>query len=241
MAYGIELKNKSDRVIFTTEADYGTLTASSATNVYTDGADVPSSLSDEIVIARPNDGESGVIASTQYIDPVNGTSYNYEVFGRTASHQTWGAARGFKYRKCRPAKANFNPASSGYGMEVYASNGTDLIFSSNITSLTVVEFAFQSEGGTYRWKNDAGYDFDELYVGIDDSFIVDSLGISSPFFNYSGGRGGQYAHFNHTDEEITFVNDYTAANQSWDAYGSGNPPLGSTSSTSTMIIYRVVT
>ena len=241
MSYGIEVTNKAGRTLFTTEIDYGVLRAGSATNVYTDGSAVPTSLNDEIIIARPNNGESGVVASTHYIDPVNGSSYSYEVFGRTSSHQSWGAARGFKYRKVRPVKSAFSPATSGYGTEVYASNGTDLIFSSNATNLTVIEFAFQSESGVFRWKNNSQYNFNEIYIGLEDMHIVDSLGISSPFFNYSGGRGGQYCYFDHVNEEITLVNAFTDATQSWDAYGTGNPPLGTVASASTMLIYRIVT
>lgn len=241
MAYGIELSNKSGRVIFTTEEDYGVLRAGSAVNVFTDGSSVPSTLSDEIIIARPNNGESGVIATNHYRDTSGSGSYSYEVFGRTTSHQNWGAARGYKYRKVRPVKSAFSPASSGYGAEVYASNGTDLIFTSNVTNLALIEFAFQSESGVFRWKNNGRYDFDEIYIGLEDNFIVDSLGISSPFFNYSGGRGGQYCHFDDTNEEITIVNSFTNATQYWYSYGTGNAPLGTLASASTMLIYRVIT
>lgn len=243
MAYGIEVSNKSGRVLFSTENDYGVMRAGSAVNVYTDGSSVPSTLNDEIIIARPNNGEDGVIATNHYIDPVSGTSYSYEVFGRTSSHQSWGAARGYKYRKVRPVKSAFTPASSGYGAEVYASNGTDLIFSNNVTNIAVVEFAFQSVGGVFRWKNNGRYNFNEIYVGLEDNFIIDSLGISSPFFNYSGGRGGQYCHFDDTNEEITIVNAFTNANTAdgWDKYGTGNPPLGTIASASTMLVYRVIT
>jgi hypothetical protein len=206
MAYGIEVSNRFGRTQFSTEIDYGVLTASSQVNVFSRGNSVPTSGTGEFIIARPNDNESGVVAPVYEYDRYGTGNYTYRMFGSTQSDIDFGAADGFSYRKVKAVKDTQNPATSGYGLEVLDSTGNNLIFSSNITSLVTAEMVVQLEfNKLFKFKVPANENFNNYYVGLEELLMNNFDGVSSIYYTVQGGFGGSYCYFNNATKEITLL------------------------------------
>lgn len=218
MAYGFELTNKNGEVLFTTEEPYSVLRrTSSYTNTSSDGAALPTPAAGELVFARPQDGESGVIASTVVTTytVVNGNlvyDNAWKMFGQDSRHYAWGTARGHKRFTAKGISTQITaPSTSGYGFECYDTNG-DVVFSSETPNVITVEAAFELPfGDTVQYKNPTGAgDFDNLYVLLPGVIYKDIGGLFSGF-ELGGKPGpedvmnmvGAYAYFNDSTEEIT--------------------------------------
>jgi hypothetical protein len=220
MAYGFELTNKNGEVLFTTEEPYSVLRrTSSYSNVSSDGATLPTPAAGELVFARPQDGESGVIASTVVTTytVVNGDlvyDNAWKMFGQDSRHYAWGTARGHKRFTAKGISTQITtPSTSGYGFECYDTNG-DVVFSSETPNVITVEAAFELPfGDTVQYKNPTGAgDFDNLYVLLPGVIYKDIGGLFSGF-ELGGKPGpenvmnmvGAYAYFNDSTEEITIM------------------------------------
>lgn len=231
MAYGFELTNKNGEVLFTTEEPYSVLRrTSSYTNTSSDGVDLPTPAAGELVFARPQNGESGVIASTVVTTAsvVNGTvvwDNDWKMFGQDSRHYSWGVARGHKRFTAKGISTQItSPSTSGYGFECYDTNG-DVVFSSETPNVITVEAAFALPfGDTVQYKNPTGAgNFDNLYVLLP-GVIYKDVGLLFSGFEIGGKPGpenvmslvGAYAHFNDSTEEITIY-----ANGNGNSYVNG--------------------
>lgn len=74
MTYGIQVINKNNNIIFSTTDDWPVLTAGAPVSSTTNGEELPSLTTGQVLLARPQDGESGVIAANRYQKNDPGTS-----------------------------------------------------------------------------------------------------------------------------------------------------------------------
>ena len=214
MAYGYELTNKNGEILFTTEEPYSVLQrTSSYVNESGDGGIITTPAAGELTFARPQDGESGVIASGNVTTLVGSSLTNeWRMLGTSSKLPAWGIARGHKRFNAKGISNTItSPSTSGYGFECYDSNGA-VVFSSQITNALTVEAAFELPfGDTVQYKNPStAGSFNNLYVllpgvlmsNLGSTFSGFSLGGSfSP--NNSFSLSGTYAHFDNSTEEIT--------------------------------------
>lgn len=230
MAYGFELTNKNGEVLFTTEEPYSVLRrTSSYTNTSSDGVDLPTPGAGELFFARPQDNESGVVASTiirSFVPGGGGAVTNdWKMFGQDSRHYSWGVARGHKRFTAKGISTQItSPSTSGYGFECYDTNG-DVVFSSETPNVITVEAAFALPfGDTVQYKNPSGAgSFNNLYVLLP-GVVYKDLAIIFGGFELGGSPGpenvmnnvGAYAHFNDSTEEITIY-----ANGNGNSYVNG--------------------
>lgn len=220
MSYGIELFNRAGLKTVDTSVNYAVEIAGTPTSTSSDGAALPAPVAGEIILARPQNGESGVIASTRVYDSSTGTS-TYNIFGQQTSEYTWGTARGSKIVKLDRVSDFNSPATTGYGLEVYNSSGNSLIFSSNVSNIAtlevIVEMPFPS---VFEYTNPSGLEFNDLYVEVFSLYTINQYFPGSPFSASSTVIGGAYAHFNDATETITLAHSGSNNVTTWDNYGS---------------------
>lgn len=212
MSYGFELRNKNDEIILSTEQPFPLLVPASSTGGSSSyGATVPSVGAGQVLFARTQNNETGVITtrSDSYVD--NGVVKYRTVFaGETAEEQYWGAAPGVKTLVAnRVSNVLTSPATSGYGFECYDTSG-NVLFSTELTNIMKVEaVARLGFGETLVFENDSNIgSFNDLYVMVQP--IVFSANQSDIFANLFDANApelitGFWAHFDNTDEKITFV------------------------------------
>jgi len=200
MAFGMQVSNSSGRVIFDTEqlnSNYyfqgnPTTTTSYATN--------PSFAynSTRILFARPQNATDGAIF---FSGSVNDS--NYYLGGRTTYEQTFGAANGVKYIYAYQQEGNVTAAGSGYGIEVYDTNGTDILYSSNIGSnFEILYVGTMANNTNFTWSKPAGYNFDEIYVTAGSfSLKYDFIDAPAPFPD-THNLYGNWAFFDDSAEQI---------------------------------------
>ena len=238
MSYGIQLFNRAGLKTVDTSVDYSVELGGTPTSTSSDGALLPAPAAGEIILARPQDNESGVIASTRVYDSNTNTS-TYNLFGQQTFEYNWGTARGSKILKLDRVSDFYSPAATGYGLEVYDSAGTSLLFSSDIANLAtlevVVEMPFPS---VFQYTNPSGLDFNDLYVEIFSLSVINQFFPGTPFAASSHVIGGAYAHFNDTTETITLAHSGTQNPTTWDVFGSATT-IG-TKDTAFGFIYRIV-
>lgn len=206
MAYGIELVNTSGRTLFSTEEDYTTLAVNTPVSNSSYGLLVPTGTGR--LIARPQDGESGAIAIA-----IDESTSQRKFLGFDTYTQNWGAAQGIKYAFMQKTSDQLTaPTTSGYGMEVYESNG-DILFSTSSNRVASVEAILTIEPGTqFKYYNPNG-GFNDLYITADPAYITY---LNNAYLLWYKIMGGCWAYFDHTEESITIVNN---GNQS-DASGT---------------------
>jgi len=214
MAYGFELTNKNGEILFTTEEPYSVLQrTSSYVNESGDGVSLPTPAAGELVFARPQDGESGVIASSNVTVISGGSVTNeWKMFGSDSKLPAWGIARGHKRFTAKGMNTQItSPSTSGYGFECYDSSGS-VVFSSESSNAITVEAAFELPfGDTVQYTNPSGAgSFNNLYVllpGVLTQLTSNLFG----WFGLGGSPGpanpfslaGTYAYFDNSAEEIT--------------------------------------
>lgn len=206
MAYGMQVSNSSGRTIFDTtqlNSNYYFQGNPTSTNGY--GVNPSFSYnSTRILFARPQDNENGAIFFSGSIN-----DSNYFLGGRTTYEQTFGAADGVKYIYAYQQEGNVTAAGSGYGIEVYDSNGTDILYSSNIGSnFEILHVGTLANNTNYTWSKPAGYDFNEIYV------TAGSFSLKYSFFPGSGPFPaihdvyGNWAYFDDTNERVLVKQGY---------------------------------
>lgn len=211
MSYGIEVKNASGRTIFNTDQQYpnyyvpGTITSSTSYGVTPNPQF--STSSDDILIARPPDDTSGTVFLSYY----RGTSGTDPIkfHGVLSREQTLGAAQGVKYTYLKRQDQTGTGAittGTGYGVEVFKSNGTDLQYSSNhSTNVEIIQFGRMS-GNTSVTYTHTGNDFNNIYVAmaplfhLKTLFFPDTTGFLYDYYQVEGA----WAIFNNTAKTITF-------------------------------------
>lgn len=191
MAYGTEVSNSSGRVQFSTEEPYSVASAGTATTLTGYSATIPTYASGEFLVCRPPDNVSGVIAW----DEADG-----KFLGANTYLQTFGASNGVKYRKCSTVNSLATPGT-GYGIDVFASNGTTCIFTSNVgRTMELVYFTELSQTNDWiTYKNPSGQNFNELYVTALElriNYVAGSAGFVDKIIT------GAWAYFDDTNELI---------------------------------------
>lgn len=220
MAYGIDILNSSGRTLFTTEEDYTTLTTSTPVSNANSGITLPTGTG--TLIARPQNGESGVITRLAK------TTGENAFFGWDTYQQTWGAAQGVKYAFLQKTSDQITtPTTTGYGFEVYESNG-DVIFSSSSTRFASIEgYATVNFGQAVKYYNPNG-GFNNLYVTVPFVSYLDNS-----YLEWYKIIAGTYVYFDHTEESITIVNNGNSSDSSgtqkywddWDYVSFFNSPI----------------
>lgn len=206
MAYGMQVSNSSGRTIFDTtqlNSNYYFQGNPTSTNGY--GVNPSFSYnSTRILFARPQDNENGAIFFSGSIN-----DSNYFLGGRTTYEQNFGAADGVKYIYAYQQEGNVTAAGSGYGIEIYDSNGTDILYSSNIGSnFEILHVGTLANNTNYTWSKPAGYDFNEIYV------TAGSFSLKYSFFPASGPFPaihdvyGNWAYFDDTNEQVLVKQGY---------------------------------
>lgn len=156
MPYGIEVFNGSGRTIFSTE-ELNPNYYSSAGPISVNGYSVNPSYtigSNTILLARPQDGESGAI----FYKPLTG------VFGGSpVDEQYFGAANGVKYVKFDP-QSGITRGTTGYALEVFNTSGS-LLFTSNTTySFNILAVGYVTGVMDTTFTCPAGVNFNNVYI-----------------------------------------------------------------------------
>ena len=74
MTYGIQVINKNNNTIFSTDDDWPIFTAGTPVSTTANSSDLPDLSTGQLLLARPEDGESGVIATQRFQKQDAGTS-----------------------------------------------------------------------------------------------------------------------------------------------------------------------
>jgi hypothetical protein len=185
MSYGIEITNNNNRILVdenypnmgyqsTTASSY---TVSSSNNTFTGNAN---ELAGDLVIGRAGTSSDGWVG--------RGLLGNWPKF-TTVYHPNPAAT--IEYYLTRNLSGLLTAATSGYGMEVYGSNGTDVYFSSNISKgLDIVEigtFNSSSAGVEYFRYPASGNlsDFHKHYCVLNNTIFGDLLTSGFPNIAYT--------------------------------------------------------
>jgi len=168
MSHGIEVKNSSGRTVFNTDEQYPNYYAPgsvSSTPGYTVDPEFSyTGIGKDILLARPQDNESGTLFFSSTDSPTN------ELFGgHTTVERDFLAANGVKHFYIKPqdftGTGKITPGS-GYGIEVFKDNGTALLFSSNFgQGVEVISYGKLSGNSTALYTN-TSYTFNDLYVAM---------------------------------------------------------------------------
>jgi hypothetical protein len=235
MSYGFELTNKDGEVLLNTDEPYPLLVPGTVTTATGYGVEVPSVGTGEILFARPNNNESGVISTTTIVDDTNNTSTN-NFLGTSAEEQYWGAADGVNHVKVKKvSEVITTPSNTGYGFECYDTSG-NVLFSTNMSGIMRVEaIAALSFGEALTFDNPSGEDFNDLYVSVlgMSTFVDKDNVFNSGFFGLHVPDiiSGFYAHFDDTNERITFAaqgafNTTSNSGPQWDTFANARNFFG---------------
>ncbi len=195
----MEVLNSSGRTIFNTEqtnSNYYFQGNPTSTNGY--GVNPSFSYaSTRILFGRPQDNESGAIFFSGSIN-----DSNYYLGGRTSYEQNFGAANGVKYIYGYQQKGNVT-AGSGYGIDVYDTNGTSILYSSNIGSnFEILYVGTMTNNTNFTFNKPSGYNFNDIYVtagsfSLKYSYSPPNFGIPAIHSLY-----GSWAYFDDVNEQI---------------------------------------
>lgn len=191
MSYGFSISNASGRVMFSTDDNIPVVIGTTPVSVASNTTLLPVPANNELLFVRPQDNESGVISwRGPHPTEVNGPRSVAGCFTPIVS--------GYKYTLAKATSAVYTPRTSGYGLEVYKTDGS-LIFSDEIADLVELTVVGGIPGnGWYVYSNPPGENFNDLYVAIEQLRVNQwDFGIGTPFCS------GIYAYFNHTEETIT--------------------------------------
>lgn len=195
MSYGIEVLNRSGRTIFvTTEAYPNYYSPSSPISINGYGAQVDFTPgSSNILLARPQDGESGAVYVETFFTP------NKVTFGSSVS---FGACDGIKYVQFSRQDL-LSRATAGYGIEVYKENGQLLYTSNTSFSFNILSSSILTGTQTQTFTCPPGVNFNNVYVTALScaGAIVDVVGggVVPSFSSFQGAL----AHFNASTGVIT--------------------------------------
>lgn len=216
MSYGFEINNKFGKTVVSTDEPYPLLVPK--TPVSTDGyaVELPVEGTNELLFARPQNGESGVIAFDEVTTATdslgNATEKKDKFMGTLAREQYFGAANGVKTVLTETvSNAISTPTTTGYGFECYDSSG-NVLFSTALTNIMRIEAVIELNfGDAYIFDVPSDHEFDDYYVFVRGLRTVTAKQSNSGGFfaslNYPATTRGSYAHFNDTTKEITLMNN----------------------------------
>lgn len=204
MAYGMQLFNSSGRTIYNTDqsnSNYYFSGNPTSTNGY--GVNPSFSYaSTNILLARPQDAEDGAIFFSGSINDAN-----YYLGGRTSYEQTFGAANGVKYIYGKSQSANITAATSGYGMEIYDTNGSTVLFTSETgQNFEILYVGTMNSTYNFTFNKPAGYNFDDIYVTAGSFSLIYAYDPGYPGLGIppTHSVNGSWAWFDDSAETITF-------------------------------------
>lgn len=217
MSYGIELTNKHGKTIVSTEEPYPLLVPQTPVSTNGYAVEVPQEGTDELLFARTQNGESGVIAFDEVVTATdasgNATEIKDKFMGTLTREQYFGAANGVKTVMTRRVNnVVTSPTTTGYGFECYDSSG-NVLFSTSLSSIMRIEAVVTLNfGDAYIFDIPSGHDFDDYYVYVRPLRTVSQKASNAGGFFYSGlnypaSIRGCYAHFDDTNERITLMNN----------------------------------
>jgi len=235
MAYGIEVLNSSGRTVFNTDEQYPNFYVSSNVNSTSYNYNPGTIATDQILAARPNDGESGVIALRR-------SDGNF-IGGTTTSTQgqevAFSAANGVRAIKL-DRDDDLTKATSGYGVEVLKSNGTDLLFTSNVDyKIDILTFGQLGSSADITYNVPAGVPFNEVFVSLGSANFTYTYSPTSPF-GAVRSIYGSWVYFNNSTSQLRIrkgliVTIDTATD--WDHTLSGYAGT----SVNSYLVYRITT
>jgi len=211
MGYGIQVSNQFGRTVFDTDQpapNYYFDATPSSVNGY--NVDPGFSISSQnILLARTQDNESGVISLESDNAFIGSNSY----------YRSFGAANGVKYIYGKP-QSNRTASTSGYGIEVYKSDGSTVLYSSAVGSNFEILYLGTMEGTTdFTWSMPSGYSFNEIYITAASFSMIYGYSAAVAPFPAVHSVYGNWAYFNAgtSPPTITFRQQYivTAGNITW--------------------------
>lgn len=232
MSYGIEIINNNNRILVDESyphITYVSTTASSESvgamnNLFTGNA---SEQTGDLVLARAANGVNGHIGRGNAGTPPNGPYWPQNAPGQYIT-----LANTVNYYLVRNMAGQISKATSGYGMEVYGSNGNDVYFTSNISKgLDIVETgihnSYNSGVKVIRYPSSGTLsDLNKYYCSINNTFVNNILIPGFPTSSvYSYAIGYEYVWSTSTTGYIN-INAYVH--------------FGSTSSLTTNIDFRYI-
>ncbi len=229
----MEVKNSSDRTIFTTEEEFCLYTHGNITNSNTNGAVASYTQSDfnagKLLFARPQNGESGAICGKL-------TSSNYTFFGAgvygtggmggQTTEANFPSAQGVKYTIA--TRLDTSTPGTGYGLKVTKSNGTDIIVDSgNLTKrMNILDIVGGGSGtSSVTYTKPGSVAFNEIFVVASQFQARMSYGAAAGSVPAFSMVAGTWAYFDNSAGTITFYNGYIVdfGNQIYyDASGTNN-------------------
>lgn len=237
MAYGMEVLNSSGRTIFNTNQSNSNYYFQGNPTTTTSYATNPSFAynSTRILFARPQNSSDGAIFFSGSINDLN-----YYLGGRTSYEQNFGAANGVKYIYAYQQEGNVTAAGSGYGIEVYDTNGTDILYSSNIGSnFEILYVGTMSNNTNFTWSKPAGYNFDDIYVTAGSFSLKYTFSPGFPPIPATHSLYGNWAYFDDSAEQILIKQGFITS--AFQLYASGTATSYNTAQTQDyLIVARLV-
>jgi len=215
MTYGMEVKNSSDRVIFTTEEGQCLYTYSGVTSSNTNGQVVSYSQTDflagKLLFARPQNGETGAICgnlNTSNYTFFGGGTYGYPGYPAGGTTEAaFPSAPGVKYA----IASRFDAATpgTGYGLQAFKSNGDLIIDTTGITKrISILDIVTGSSTGSVTYTAPSSIDFDDIYVVASQYQARMTWTASAGFVPASTFVAGTWAYFKDSTSQITFYNGF---------------------------------
>jgi hypothetical protein len=218
MTYGMEVKNSSDRVIFTTEEGQCLYTYSGVTTSPTNGLELTAYkqsdfLAGKLLFARPQDGETGAICGN-----LNTSNYTFFGGGEYGNENTLGgwtheddfpSAPGVKYA----IASRFDAATpgTGYGLQAFKSNGDLIIDTTGITKrISILDIVTGGSTGKVTYTAPSSINFDHVYVVASQFQANMTWSASAEFVPGSSYVYGTWAYFKDSTSQIKFYNGWIA-------------------------------
>jgi hypothetical protein len=205
VSYGLQVWNQDGRKqIDTDEIAPNTYLTAPATTAYSAMSYPPSGFAaGDLVCARPvtyNQVRVTSVAGGSFVPISVGRTIGnvQQFFGSQAiqngGHTEWPNTAGIKTALIKTQSGNISaPASGEYGMDIYAPNGTTILFSATrSTSVTILAQGVLSGGQTYTYTPHSSLDYDKVYAVVNSTL---SLSIPQAFLFPSWSYAVQYKFF----------------------------------------------
>jgi hypothetical protein len=154
MTYGIQVINKNNNIIFSTTDDWPIFTAGTPVSTTANSSELPDLSTGQLLLARTQDGESGVIAAQRYQKQDPGTSSTSRSVISSGSISFF--VSGAVYSVDDEIVVSVSSNSSIFMRGIVTS------FSSNVVTISVTSSA---GSGTYNsWSLDYPFDATNAYI-----------------------------------------------------------------------------
>lgn len=196
MAYGIEIKNSSGKVLINTTWPNPQVVESSTYNTVSEGSTYPSTgiSTADVVVARPI-----ATSGEQWVGYAGRSIFNTisQVWGNQYGGTNNKYASSFAYYRLREGQST---STSGYGIIVYEADGTTPIFNSNGLAIHYeIAAVFRKGSGDMAWFNiPSGDSINDYFCVINgkkqvyylDSFFGELIFHDHYIYDYANSRIG---------------------------------------------------